>query len=68
MGNAYARSMLAGLAQIHIDVRVALIALPERQSLSEFDVSKTIAWGGIYGGATSIDDWNPLSRKELRRL
>ena len=58
-GNAFARAMLAGLGQIHIDAHVTLISLPEKKSIADFDVSKTFAWGGIYGGATSIEDVEP---------
>lgn len=59
-GNAFARAMLAGLGQIHIDAHVALIALPERENLSEFNISKTFAWGGIYGSSTRIEDIEPV--------
>jgi hypothetical protein len=58
-GNAFARAMLAGIGQIHIDAHVTLITLPERKSVSEFDVAKTFAWGGIYGGTTRIEDVEP---------
>lgn len=58
-GNAFARAMLAGLGQIHIDAHVTLIALPDKKNVSEFDLSKTFAWGGIYGGVTSIEDVEP---------
>lgn len=55
-GNAFARAMLAGLGQIHIDAHVSQTVLPERKKVSEFDIDKTFAWGGIYGGVTSIED------------
>jgi hypothetical protein len=55
-GNAFARAMLAGLGQIHIDAHVTMLSLPERKKLAEFDVNKTFAWGGIYGASTSIED------------
>ena len=55
-GNAFARLMLAGLGQIHIDAHVSVLALPERAIVTEFDIDKTFAWGGIYGGSTSIED------------
>lgn len=55
-GNAFARFMLAGLGQIHIDARVSVFVLPEREKIAEFEINKTFAWGGIYGGVTSIED------------
>lgn len=55
-GNAFARLMLAGLGQIHIDGEVKLIELPERKLVGEFSIQKTFAWGGVYGGSTSIED------------
>ena len=58
-GNAFARAMLAGLGQIHIDAHVVMLVMPKREKLSEFDVKKTFAWGGVYGGITSIEDVEP---------
>lgn len=55
-GNAFARAMLAGLGQIHIDGDVALYLLPEHTKVGEFHMTKTFAWGGVYGGATSMED------------
>jgi len=55
-GNAFARAMLAGLGQIHIDGQVKLLEMPERKLVGEFSISKTFAWGGIYGAATKIED------------
>ena len=55
-GNAFARAMLAGLGQIHIDGEVKLIELPERKLVGEFSIKKTFAWGGAYGASTSIED------------
>ena len=54
-GNAVARLMLAGLGQIHIDAQITLFALPQNSRLAEFNVQKTFAWGGIYGGSTTIE-------------
>lgn len=53
-GNAFARFMLAGLGQIHIDGHVSVLSLPERIKVAQFDIDKTFAWGGIYGGTTGI--------------
>ncbi len=58
-GNAFARAMLAGLGQIHIDARVRLLESGTQEQLSAFDIKKTFAWGGIYGGTTRIDDVEP---------
>jgi hypothetical protein len=55
-GNAFARAMLAGLGQIHIDADVTLIDYATKAKLAQYEVSKTFAWGGLYGGFTSIKD------------
>jgi Domain of unknown function (DUF4410) len=55
-GNAFARFMLAGLGQIHIDANVRVTAKPADEKIAEFTVAKTFAWGGIYGASTSMDD------------
>jgi hypothetical protein len=55
-GNAFARAMLAGLGQIHINGKVDIYQMPEHTLVGEFDLNKTFAWGGIYGVATSMED------------
>jgi hypothetical protein len=55
-GNAFARAMLAGLGQIHMDGKVNVYAMPERRAVEDFVVEKTFAWGGIYGSSTTIED------------
>lgn len=55
-GNAFARAMLAGLGQIHLDGEVTLVSLPDRKEEGKFTLSKTFAWGGVYGAATSMED------------
>ena len=56
-GNAAARFMLAGLGQIHIDGDFVLSLLPAgNESIAEFTVQITFAWGGIYGGFTTMAD------------
>jgi hypothetical protein len=55
-GNAFARAMLAGLGQIHIDGKVDVYQMPSHTLVGEFDLNKTFAWGGIYGAATSMED------------
>ena len=55
-GNAFARAMLAGLGQIHLDAHVRVYDAANNQPLTDFEVKKTFAWGGIYGAATGIED------------
>jgi hypothetical protein len=55
-GSAVARFMLAGLGQIHIDADVVLVDPATQKLLGTYLVTKTFAWGGIYGGVTSIKD------------
>jgi hypothetical protein len=55
-GNAFARAMLVGLGQIHIDGKVDVYQMPAHTLVAEFDLKKTFAWGGIYGAATSMED------------
>ena len=55
-GSAFARFMLAGLGQIHINAEVTLEDRALQAVIGKFDVTKTFAWGGIYGGATGIKD------------
>jgi len=59
-GNAFARAMLAGLGQIHLDADITLYRASPRETLGRFTVSKTFAWGGIYGGSTSMEDIEPV--------
>jgi len=55
-GDAFARAMLAGLGQIHINAKVLLIDVTTGRTVASFEASKTFAWGGLYGGATRIQD------------
>jgi Domain of unknown function (DUF4410) len=55
-GNAFARAMLAGLGQMHIESVISIFQMPEHTPVGEFTLKKTFAWGGIYGAATSIGD------------
>lgn len=55
-GNALARFMLAGLGQIHIAANVQLIDATSGNVTARYFVSKTFAWGGLYGGSTTIED------------
>lgn len=76
-GNAFARAMLAGLGQIHIDGEFILsrkleapaasnsnanpvpINAAASESVAEFTVQKTFAWGGMYGASTRMEDVEP---------
>lgn len=53
-GSAFARFMLAGLGQMHIDADVILTDGATKEKIAQYEVTKTFAWGGIYGGATTI--------------
>lgn len=55
-GSAFARAMLAGLGQMHIDAEVTLEDRARQTVLGKFKVTKTFAWGGLYGGFTGIKD------------
>lgn len=55
-GNAFARAMLAGLGQIHIDGKVNLFEMSDKKKVGEFSIQKTFAWGGAYGASKSIVD------------
>jgi uncharacterized lipoprotein YmbA len=55
-GSAFARAVLAGLGQIHIDGTVSIYQMPDHKLVGEFKLEKTFAWGGIYGATTGIED------------
>jgi hypothetical protein len=54
-GDAFARAMLAGLGQIHIDGVVSMYQQPGKKKVAEFNLNKTFAWGGIYGASVTMD-------------
>ncbi len=54
-GSAFARAMLIGLGQIHIDAIVTLVKA-DGTSVGEYKVRKTFALGGIVGAVTRIED------------
>lgn len=54
-GDAFARAMLAGLGQIHINGVATVYQLPKKNKVAEFTLDKTFAWGGIYGASVSMD-------------
>jgi len=55
-GNSFARLMLAGLGQMHIDANVGLTDYATGNQLFRSEVKKSFAWGGLYGGSTQITD------------
>ena len=55
-GSSVARLMLAGLGQIHVTGNIKMLELPDHKLVGEFEVSKTFAWGGLYGASTTIQD------------
>ena len=58
-GNAFARAMLAGLGQMHIDAEITIEDKKTMQVLAKHEVKKTFAWGGMYGGITRLEDIEP---------
>jgi Domain of unknown function (DUF4410) len=54
-GNAFARAMLAGIGQIHLDGTISVFLMPDHTLVGEFAMQKTFAWGGIYGASTSME-------------
>jgi hypothetical protein len=55
-GNAFLRGMQAGLGQIHIAANVQLEDATSGKVTASYVVTKTFAWGGIYGATTTIQD------------
>ena len=55
-GNAFARFMIAGAGSIHVDGIITVYDLPSKRKVKDFSITKTFAWGGIYGGATTIKE------------
>lgn len=55
-GSSFARLVLAGLGQIYIEGDVELLDGQTKQEVAGYKVSKDFAFGGIYGGVTTIRD------------
>ena len=62
-GNAFARFMLAGMGQIHVDGTVSLYQMPEHTLAGQFDLQKTFAWGGVYGASVSVETGSATKRQ-----
>jgi len=58
-GNAFARAMLAGLGQMHIAADVILEDRGRAVQIGRYQVTKTFAWGGLYGAVTKLTDLEP---------
>ena len=48
--------MVAGLGQIHIAADVQLIDVASGHVLARYTIEKIFAWGGMYGGSTTVED------------
>ncbi|NJD06663.1 MAG: hypothetical protein FIA97_09215 [Methylococcaceae bacterium] len=55
-GSAFARFMLAGLGQMHIDADLGLQDGSTAERIARYDITKTFAWGGIYGAVNDLRD------------
>ena len=55
-GNRFARFMLIGLGQIHLEGDVVFIDATDEKEVGRYKVSKDFAFGGIYGGITGMED------------
>jgi len=66
-GSAFARAMLAGLGQIHLEATVLLFSHDSKEKLADFKVVKTFAWGGIYGASTTMEDLEPPFAEAIAR-
>jgi hypothetical protein len=54
-GNAFARAMLIGLGQIHIEADVDLMDASGK-SVAQYKVAKDFALGGMIGASTNVED------------
>jgi hypothetical protein len=54
-GNAFGRALMPGVGQIHLDGTISVFQMPGHELLEQFDMQKTFAWGGIYGGVTTME-------------
>lgn len=59
-GSKFGRMMLAGLGAMRIEGDFGMVdSVRPEERVTEFSVSKTFAWGGIYGASTGIEDIEP---------
>ncbi|HLW35947.1 MAG TPA: hypothetical protein VKS98_09835 [Chthoniobacterales bacterium] len=55
-GSQFARMMLAGLGQMHIDATITLYSMPAKTAAGSFKIDKTFSWGGAVGGMATIEN------------
>lgn len=55
-GSRFARAMLIGLGQIHLEGDVVFVGVNSGQEFARYKVSKDFAFGGLYGGLTGMED------------
>ena len=55
-GSRFARAMLIGLGQIHLEGNVVFVDGASGQEIARYKVSKDFAFGGLYGGITGMED------------
>ena len=67
-GNAFARAMLAGLGQMHIDAELILKDKNAQKVIAKYEINKTFAWGGTVGAFTEIEDCEEGFAKAAAKL
>ena len=55
-GNAFARFMLAGLGQMHLDASVEVKQTKPEGQVRLGDMKKNYSWGGVVGGSATMHD------------
>ena len=55
-GSQFARMMLAGLGQMHIDATITVSSMPAKTTVGQFKIDKTFSWGGAVGGMSTIEN------------
>ena len=55
-GNAFARFLLAGLGQIHVEADVIFLDAGSGEAVAKYQIAKDFSFGGIYGATTRIED------------
>lgn len=55
-GSQFARMMLAGLGQMHIDATITVYSMPAKTVVGSFKIDKTFSWGGAVGGMATIEN------------
>jgi uncharacterized protein DUF4410 len=55
-GSQFARMMLAGLGQMHVDATITVYSMPAKTVVGAFNIDKTFSWGGAVGGMATIEN------------